>query len=458
MDEVLRGLPYVYAYIDDILVASKDEDSHKQHLPEVFRRFSHYGLRLNLDKCLFGAPSIEFLRHSTDAEGITSLPTKISAIQDFPTPTSIRQLRRFIGMINFYRRFIPNCSTILRPFTNLLLRKNRNISLETNALHAFNAAKTALVNFTKLSYIKDDPQMHLTLTTDASDAGVGAIYRILFSQAFTNTEKVQYLFTRVAGHILGRQAFQNLLEGRDFVIYTDHKPLTTVMRTNSDKYTPWEIRHLDYLSQFSTDIRHVKGKDNTVADTLSWTEIHALENDVLSQDLIAKEQKSDSTFQGVKTNTSLKLQEFPVPLSDGKLYCEISQANPRPYSPARHYENKYFDTYTDCHTRVNARLSNSLLNASFGPTWTQTSANGSLCVWNANSVKSTGTPNLLLAPSAILMHGFPTYTSTWSDQCQCVRTTNTYWRWWTTSHDGPPLGLSRSSQQALLVRSYWKNG
>ena len=175
MDEVLRGLPYVYAYIDDILVASKDDDSHKQHLREVFRRLSHCGLRLNLDKCVFGAPSIEFLGHNIDAEGITPLPTKISAIQDFPTPTSMKQLRRFIGMINFYRRFIPKCSTILQPLTNLLQRKNRNISLETDALHTFNAAKTALVNFTKLSYIKDDPKMHLALTTDASDAGVGAV-------------------------------------------------------------------------------------------------------------------------------------------------------------------------------------------------------------------------------------------------------------------------------------------
>ena len=344
MDEVLRGLPYVYAYIDDILVASKDDDSHKQHLREVFRRLSHYGLRLNLDKCVFGAPSIEFLGHNTDAEGITPLPTKISAIQDFPTPTSMKQLRRFIGMINFYRRFIPKCSTILQPLTNLLQRKNRNISLETDALHAFNAAKTALVNFTKLSYIKDDPKTHLALTTDASDAGVGAVVEqeydsqrkpiAFFSAKLSPAQRRYSTFSReLLAIYLAVKHFRHLLEGRDFVIYTDHKPLTTAMRTNSDKYTAREIRHLDYLSQFSTDIRHVKGKDNTVADTLSRTDIHALDNDVLSQDLIAKEQKSDSTLQEVKTNTSLKLQEFPVPLSDGRLYCDISQANPRPYVP-----------------------------------------------------------------------------------------------------------------------------
>ena len=93
----------MYVYIDDILVASKDEESNKQNLCEVFRRLSHYRQRLNLDKFVFGAPSIEFLEHHTDADGITPLPTKISAIQDFPTPTSIKQLQRFIGMIKFYR-------------------------------------------------------------------------------------------------------------------------------------------------------------------------------------------------------------------------------------------------------------------------------------------------------------------------------------------------------------------
>lgn len=92
MDEVLHGLLHVYAYIDDILVASKDTNSHRQHMQEVFQRLSHFSLNLNVDKCVFGAPSINFLEHHTDASGIASLPDKISSIQDFPTPTPIKQL------------------------------------------------------------------------------------------------------------------------------------------------------------------------------------------------------------------------------------------------------------------------------------------------------------------------------------------------------------------------------
>ncbi|CAE1290002.1 unnamed protein product [Acanthosepion pharaonis] len=108
-----------------------------------------YGLKLNLDKCVFGAPSVDFLGHRTDAEGIAPLPDKISSIRDFPTPTFMKQLRRFLGMLNFYRRFIPNCATILQPLMNLLQRRNKDISLEGDALHAFHTAKAALANYTR---------------------------------------------------------------------------------------------------------------------------------------------------------------------------------------------------------------------------------------------------------------------------------------------------------------------
>ena len=111
-----------------------------------------------------------------------------------------------------------------------------------------------------------------------------------------------------------------------------------------------------------------------------------------------------------------------------------------------------------CRIRINVQLSNSLQNISSGPIWMRTFENGSLRAWSVNSVKFTGTLSLLLVPSTILAHGFHTYTLTWSDQCQCVRITNIYWRWWTASHDGPPQSQSRTSQQTPLPRPSWKNG
>lgn len=293
MDEVLRGLPFVFDYIDDILIASEDAASHKRHLHEVLQCLSHYGFRLNLDKCVFGSDHIEFLGHHVDANGIAPITEKIKAITEFPVPVSIKQLRRFIGMINFYRRFIPNCSNILTPLTDLLQKKNKTITLENEALDAFRAAKTALGNFSKLSFLEDDPQSDIYLTTDASETAIGAVIEqvspsqrkpIAFFSAKLSPAQSRYsTFTRELLAIFRAvRHFRHLLEGRSFVLFTDHKPLTSIMSTNLDKYTSREIRYLDYISQFTTDIRYIKGSDNTVADTLSRTEMFIVHTDALS--------------------------------------------------------------------------------------------------------------------------------------------------------------------------------
>lgn len=116
-----------------------------------------------------------FSGHHTDANGLAPLPHKISSIRDFPTQTSIKQLRRFLGMINFYHRFILNCAATLQPLKNLLQRRNKDITLEGDALRAFHTAKATLANFTRLSHINDDLRTRLSLTTDASDTGVGVV-------------------------------------------------------------------------------------------------------------------------------------------------------------------------------------------------------------------------------------------------------------------------------------------
>ena len=114
-----------------------------------------------------------------------------------------------------------------------------------------------------------------------------------------------------------------------------HRPQTTYNGhpNSSDKYTAREHRHVDYISQFTSDLRFVKGEKKTVADTLSRTGLNALDNDILSQDLIADEQKSDSTLPSVLSDTSLALQEFPAPFSNKTLYCDVKLGSPRPYIP-----------------------------------------------------------------------------------------------------------------------------
>lgn len=123
MDEVLRGLPFAYAYIDDLLVASSSPEEHLSHLKQLFERLDKYGIVINPAKCTFGVPSLEFLGHQVDSTGVRPLSHKVQAIQDFAPPTTLTQLRRFLGLVNFYRRFIPKCANILQPLTDLLAGK-----------------------------------------------------------------------------------------------------------------------------------------------------------------------------------------------------------------------------------------------------------------------------------------------------------------------------------------------
>ncbi|PIK49798.1 gag-pol polyprotein [Apostichopus japonicus] len=123
IDEVLRGLPFVYAYLDDLLVASSSAEEHYQHLNQLFQRLDSYGININPSKCELGVSSLEFLGHHVDSQGIRPLPEKVQAVQDFPAPENLTQLRAFLGLANFYRRFVPHCATLMQPLTDLLSSK-----------------------------------------------------------------------------------------------------------------------------------------------------------------------------------------------------------------------------------------------------------------------------------------------------------------------------------------------
>ena len=112
MDEVTRGLDFVYVYIDDILVASTNALEHEVHVRPLFDRFRQYGVVLNPAKCVFGVSSLEFLGHKVTVHGIQPLESKVTAIREFLLPTSLTQLREFLGLVNFYRRFVPRCSEL----------------------------------------------------------------------------------------------------------------------------------------------------------------------------------------------------------------------------------------------------------------------------------------------------------------------------------------------------------
>ena len=161
-------------YIDDVLVFSKTPEEHLQHLSEVFNRLEHYGLILNKDKCVFGAENIEFLGHRIDKMGVKPLEKKLRIFVNFPNPSTMRELRRWLGMANFYRRFIKNAGKILAPFARVLSPKKgsrESISWNSEMECAFNTTKEILAEITSLAFPVKGAETFIFV--DASDVGVG---------------------------------------------------------------------------------------------------------------------------------------------------------------------------------------------------------------------------------------------------------------------------------------------
>nr|VZI02434.1 unnamed protein product [Spirometra erinaceieuropaei] len=342
VDRVLRGLPFVYAYIDDLLVASSTADEHIEHLATVFDRLQQFGVVLDPSKCVFGVPSLRFLGHLVDSHCIRPLPSKVALIRDFPSPTSKRQLQRFLGMVNFYRRFLPNCADTILPLTSLLSGSKRTFELTPTALTSFEQVKALLADATHLNHFHADAP--ISLMVDASNLAVGAVLQqslpdstvplAFFSRKQSKADTRYSTFGRklLAAYLAVRH-FRHLLEGREFTIFTDHKPLTFAMHSHSDKLSPREIRHLDYISQFTSDIRHIDGSRNEVADALSWPSIAHLQ---LSPGIDLAEMAAEQRRVGPPCDedvSGLHLQELPLTTGNGTILCDVSTPSHRPFVP-----------------------------------------------------------------------------------------------------------------------------
>ncbi|BHF81006.1 hypothetical protein SprV_0702413500 [Sparganum proliferum] len=342
VDRVLGGLPFVYAYIDDLLVTSSTAEEHMEHLATVFDRLQQFGVVLNPSKCVFGVPSLEFLGHLVDSHGIRPLPSKIAAIRDFPPPTSKRQLQRFLGMANFYRRFLPNCADTILPLTSLLSGSKPTFELTPAALTSFEQVKALLADATLLTHFHAD--VPISVMVDSSNVAVGAVFQqslpdstvplAFFSKKLSKAESRYSTFGRelLAAYLAVRH-FRHLLEGREFTIFTDHKPLTFAMHSRSDKPSPREIRHLDYISQFTSDIRHIDGSRNEVADALSRPSIAHLQLSLgidLAQ-MAAEQRRVGSPCD--EDGSGLQLQDLPLTTGNGTILCDVSIPSHRPFVP-----------------------------------------------------------------------------------------------------------------------------
>ena len=172
MEGILQGISGVQVYIDVILVAGKGDEDHLRKLDEVLMRLEDAGLKLKQDKCSFLLPAVEYLDHKISAEGIQPTTEKGEAVQNAPAPTDVSQLKSFLGMVNYYGKFLPDLSTLLSPLYKLL-QKEHKWTWEKKQQEAFDEVKSRLTSDRILAHY--DPDKQLVLACDASPYGVGAV-------------------------------------------------------------------------------------------------------------------------------------------------------------------------------------------------------------------------------------------------------------------------------------------
>lgn len=126
IDTVLRGLDFTYRYLDDILIASASEEEHVEHLRQVLERLASYGLAVNPAKCVFGQPEVDYVGYTISSHGTTPPPARVQAIADYKKPQSIAELRRFLGVMNFYRRFVKSAAQLQAPLNDFLKDSKKN--------------------------------------------------------------------------------------------------------------------------------------------------------------------------------------------------------------------------------------------------------------------------------------------------------------------------------------------
>jgi transposase InsO family protein len=342
--EVLRDLDFAYAYIDDILIASTSQAEHERHLRLLFARISEYGVLINSAKCVFGASEVTFLGHTVNADGTRPLHGKVEAIASISPPSNVKQLRQFLGTINFYRRFQPSAAQLQSTLNDLLVGADKSgktpIVWTPELLKTFEACKRSLSQATLLAH--PDANAELAIVADASDTCIGAALQqrtrkgwqplAFFSRKLNTAQRKYGAYDRELLAIYEAiRYFRHMVEARTFTIYTDHKPLVFAFKQNSEKCSPRQFRYLDYIGQFSTDIRHVPGKDNVVADALSRVEAISAP---VSYKSIAEAQKDDPELDALlQSETALQMHSRQLEGTNLTIYYDTSTSVERPFVP-----------------------------------------------------------------------------------------------------------------------------
>ena len=278
MDEILGDIPRIFVYIDDILIASDNPAQHLDDLRRVFTTLEKHGMVVNRAKCVLGQPNLEFLGYTVNKSGITPLADRVESIRAVPAPTSVKELQSFLGMINYYRRFIPRAAHHLYPLFDVLKGKPKILKWTPECQSAFESVKSALAATTLLHHPRTGANM--ALTTDASNYAVGAVLEqrgpsgweplAFYSAKLADNQRMWPAYDRELHAIFrATRHFRPMLEGRPFTVFTDHQSLVPSIGKKTDPLTARQTYQLSCIAEYTTDIRYIEGKSNFVADALS---------------------------------------------------------------------------------------------------------------------------------------------------------------------------------------------
>ena len=274
INELLGDLDYIRAYLDDVLVLSKGTfTEHLQQVRVVLQRFQRAGLRVNIDKSSFGISEVEYLGYLITKEGIKPDPKKVQGIVDMARPTTSTEIRRLVGLVQYYRDLWPRRSHVLAPLTEAAAGKAKRAKIKwTEELErAFQDLKKLVAKDTMLNY--PDWSKPFEVHTDASDFQLGAVISqnnkpIAFFSRKLNTAQKNYTTTEkeLLSIVECLKQFRNILFGYEIIVWSDHKNLVHAATVSeSQRVMRWRL----LLEEFGPDIRHIAGVENIVADAIS---------------------------------------------------------------------------------------------------------------------------------------------------------------------------------------------
>ena len=287
MEIVLDGVPNCKVYLDDIIIYSRTFEEHLIHLIKVLQRLREANLKIKPQKCEFGKQEVRFLGFTINKQGIKPNEDKVEAIKNYPRPRNAKEVKRFLGMASYYRKFIKDYGSTAEPI-NRLLKKETKFYWSDECEESFKKLIFYLTNPPILIY--PDFVKEFVLETDASTIGLGAVLAqkdknginraIAYASRMLKPPERKYTATELEGLAIvwAVDQFKQYLYGQKFKIECDHNPLVYIQNMKNQKSRVCRWR--DSLTQYDYEIVYKKGKLNVKADALSRAEVDKTQNEV----------------------------------------------------------------------------------------------------------------------------------------------------------------------------------